>query len=1000
MFHRHLPSRWAYTALCTALLLGSGVPLSAQPVQQPGRAPGQAIDSAYTAAIRAYTTEPFFLTPLVDYLPASATVPTPAAVLGRAVGTPEHLHYPEEVHRYMRAVAEASPRVKVFVMGESEGGREMLLVAISDEATIADLDTHRAMLGALADPRRTSAAEAERLIGQARPIYWATGAIHSPETGSPEMLMEFVYRLAVDESEYIRAIRDNVIVFVTPVVEVDGRARQVDIHMARRKDPEAGVPNSLLWWGEYVAHDNNRDNIAMTLKLSQHIVRTFLEWNPTIMHDLHESASYLYTSTGRGPYNAWIDPILVSEWYRLAHKEVQDMTAFGVPGVYTFDFYDGWGVNYMMWVSNARNSLGRFYETQGARNAANYIVQASVDRQWHRPSTPLREVVWSLRNNVNLQQSGLLIAINEVANNREYYLRNFRVKSERSVAKARAEGPAAYVLPADDPRPGQQARLARLLQQQGIELHRLDAPALVDADTLPAGSLVARLDQPFSRILDMLLDRQFYNPNDPAPYDDVGWTLGPLFNVRTLRVEDVAILDAPMTAVLEPVQAPGGLVPVPGTRVFVVDYNADNRLTSFRYRHRNLRIEAAQREFEVDGRRFRAGSFVIPAQGNPSNLARLLDEAGREFGFTAYGAAAAPAVPTHPVAAPRIAVMHTWQSTQNEGWLRVGLDEYGIPYDYISVHEVRDNPRLRQRYDVILFGPSSSDARTIVRGITGERPLPWMRTDVTPNLGTPNSTPDMRGGLGTQGVLNLENFVRQGGTLITLASSSSLPVHYDFAPAVSIRSPQNLWARGGVFRATLADAGSPLGWGFDPELGVYFNMNSGPIFNVAGQGGGGLVAQARPDDASTLARRSGRGGIGEPDIVQGRARDLGQAGVQAFREQQREAARQQEPDPGAAAAAASRPRIVFRYAQRPQDLLISGGLRNGDELANAPALIDAPLGDGRVIMFSFNPFWRGTTHGSYALVFNALLHHGHLHVGSGPAGPAPTTNAAAGGDGG
>src|SRR5690606_3603105 len=355
--------------------------------------------------------------------------------------------------------------------------------------------------------------------------------------------------------------------------------------------------------------------------------RTFLEYQPTVLHDLHESASYLYTSTGRGPYNAWVDPILINEWNRLAHKEVKEMTAFGVPGVYTHDFYDGWTPNYLFWIANMRNSIGRFYETQAARDASPHIVRTNVDRTWHRPSTPLREVVWSIRNNVNLQQSALLIALGEVADNRREYLENFYLKSVRSVAKARAEGPAAYVMPADDPRPGQQARMLAGLQRQGIEVHRATAPFTVGERTFPAGSYVGRMDQPYSRTADMLLDRQYYNPADQRPYDDTGWTFGPLYNVETVRVEDTSILDVPMALVAEPIRAPGGVEGADGARVFLIDYNADNNLAAFRFRHRNLKIDAAEAAFTHDGREYRAGTFIIPAG---RGMARLLDEAGRE----------------------------------------------------------------------------------------------------------------------------------------------------------------------------------------------------------------------------------------------------------------------------------------------------------------------------------------------------------------------------------
>ncbi len=627
----------------------------------------QAVDEAYTAQIRQFTTEPFFLTPLVDHLPES-DLPTPLDVLGHISGAADVLSYPEEIYEYMRALDEASDRVSVFSIGQTEEGREMLLVVVADEQTIARLDDYKGMLARLADPRTTPEAEAERIIGQAKPIYWATGAIHAPETGSPEMLMELVYRLAAGESEHIRAIRDNVIFMATPIVEVDGRAKVVDLAMAPRKDPNANVPARPLYWGKYVAHDNNRDGMGLSLALMQNITRTFLDYNPTIFHDLHESATYLYTSTGRGPYNPNIDPLVIQEWHRLAYKEVQDLTAMGVPGIYTYDFYDGWAPNYMFWVANMRNSIGRFYETQASRNASNYIVSSNTDRQWHRPSTPLREVVWSIRNNVNLQQSALLVALREVADNRAEYLRNFYRKSQRSVAKTRTEGPAAYAFPADDPRPGMQARLLDLMQRQGVEVHRTTAAASIGDTNLPAGSYVIRMDQPFSRTADILLDIQYYNPNDPRPYDDTGWTLSALFDAKAARIEDTAILDVPMGLVTEPIRAPGGIENADGAAAFIIAYDAGNKLATFRYAHRNLRIEAAEGEFDAAGRSFGPGSFIIRTSGNPGNLARLLGDAAQEYGFTAVGVPQVPAVRTHPVSAPRVAVMHTWLTTQTEGW--------------------------------------------------------------------------------------------------------------------------------------------------------------------------------------------------------------------------------------------------------------------------------------------------------------------------------------------
>src|SRR5499433_1944611 len=276
------------------------------------RDPKIAIDEDYTKKIKEYTTEPFFTSPLTEYLPASKTVPTPKAVLGDIAGAPGILPYSHEVYRYMRMLEKATPRVKVFSIGKTEEGREMIAVAVASERLIAAMDENRARLAKLADPRTINLDdnEADKLVAASTPIYYVTGTIHSPETGAPTALMEMAYRLAVDESAYIKAIRDNVITLITPIVEVDGRDRMADLYNWHLAHPGENYP-PLLYWGKYVAHDNNRDAMGLTLKLSENILNTYIHWKAQVLHDLHESVPYLYDNTiGDEPYNAWLDPIL------------------------------------------------------------------------------------------------------------------------------------------------------------------------------------------------------------------------------------------------------------------------------------------------------------------------------------------------------------------------------------------------------------------------------------------------------------------------------------------------------------------------------------------------------------------------------------------------------------------------------------------------------------------------------------------------------------------
>ncbi|HEV2615034.1 MAG TPA: M14 family zinc carboxypeptidase, partial [Candidatus Acidoferrales bacterium] len=338
-------------------------PIGNQPQQS-----SQKMDTQYTSRIRQYTTEPYLITPLVDHLPASATVPSPDKVLGYIIGTPNKLTHTADIYRYYRALEKASPRVRVFTTGKSEEGRDFMVVAVSDDANIAQLDHYRDITAKLADPRKITPDEAAQLEKNGKPFYWLSGSIHSPETGSPEMLMELAYRLAVEDSPMIDQIRKNTIVLITPVLEVDGRDREVDLYNWEKANPDKPAP-SLLYWGHYVAHDNNRDGIAMALQLSKIQMKTFFTWHPQVLHDLHESIPFLYISTGTGPYNAWLDPLVVSEWQEMAYNEVQKMTDFGVPGVWTHGFYDGWAPNYMMFAEQGHNGIGRFYETFGGRGA-------------------------------------------------------------------------------------------------------------------------------------------------------------------------------------------------------------------------------------------------------------------------------------------------------------------------------------------------------------------------------------------------------------------------------------------------------------------------------------------------------------------------------------------------------------------------------------------------------------------------------------------------------
>ncbi len=580
------------------------------------------------------------------------------------------------------------------------------------------------------------------------------------------------------------------------------------------------------------------------------------------------------------------------------------------------------------------------------------------------------------------------------------------------------EGPAAYVFTADDPRPGAQAELLRLLQAQGCEISRATAAFTVlmpakraparggrggrgaatesatdgaasgstdgaarraeekpkaEPRSFPAGTYVLRMDQPYSRIADTLLDYQYWAPNDPqkSVYDDTGWTFGELSNVQVARVTDVKVLDVAMTRVEGSVKAPGG-VENTGS-IFLINHNADHALVTLRYRFPQASFEAAEEPFEAAGRKFNRGSFIV-RDVSSADLAK----AGQELGIEAYAVDAAPQVKTHPLRAARVALMHTWTSTQHEGWWRMEFDRLKVPYDYISVQTVAARGDLRSRYDAIVFPPAGrGNPQAIISGMPMYgNPLPWKVTPLTPNLGKTDQTDDMRPGMGWMGLEHLQEFVRQGGLLIVSNDTSNFAVTFGLTPGVSITAARNLKVTGSALRSKMVDAASPIAYGFTDNLAIF--ASTPPVFNVSNMaGGGGGGGRRGGDDRS---RPTGRGTADDPDTPQGRAPAEIPEEPHAETWEALPLTDEQLRNPVNVIPPAERPRVVLRYANA-NELLVSGLLDNGGELAQHAAVVDSPYGQGHVVLFSNNPFWRAETQGSYFLVFNAILNFDNLGAG-------------------
>jgi hypothetical protein len=861
----------------------------------------------------------------------------------------------------------------------------MIAAAIADESLLKGAKENGERLAQLADPRTIGLddAKAKPLIDASYPVYYITGTIHSTETGAPTALMELAYRLAVDDSPYIKYIRSHMIVLITPVVEVDGRDRMVDIYKWHRANPGKDWPH-LVYWGHYVAHDNNRDAMGMTLDLTNNVLNTYIGWHAQVLHDLHESVPFLYDNTvGDGPYNAWIDPILANEWAELGWNNVAQMQSFGMPGVFTHGDFDTWSPGYLMFLAGLHNGISRLYETfgnGGADTEKRILTPEQYSRTWYRQNPPLPVVTWSQRDNNNYEESALLSTLSYFSKNTHHFLEDYYEKSKHSVLKPTVEGPAAYILPANEAEVNRQVQLLETLKKQHVELSHLTeaTTAMVPSakrgdqptkETFPAGSFVVRLDQPYSRAADALLDKQYWAPDDPQkhPYDDTGWSFTQLFNLKVVRVTDTSILAAKMTAVDDPASLSGN-VSGAGSVVAIAN-TGQSSLLGLLYKLKDAHVAVAEKEFDAEGKHFDAGSLLI-SDVQDSSLAPAL----KTLSLDASRLTDMPTVPTHTAVAPRIAFMHTWQGTQTEGWWRYEFDHVGVPYKYISTQTVAAEDDLRGKYDVIVFAPAGrASSQDILNGtpMYGNA-LPWQKTELTPNLGLLDSTPDTRPGLGYDGLEHLRKFVQQGGLLITCEDTAQFAIDNGLAPGVSVVHG-GVRVVGSVLNTVFVAPDHPVAWGFDAAVPVMSADGMAfDISNTLGRSGSGRMLM---DPYSQ--RPTGRGSVDDSDVVQGRKDVAPEALVKQKPWEAKPLNEEQLRNNPSVIPVQLRPEVILRFSDA-KGLLLSGLLDSPSSIAEHAIVVDAHLGDGNVLLFANNPVYRGETVGSYPLVFNAILNYQHL----------------------
>ncbi|MGE3822491.1 MAG: M14 metallopeptidase family protein, partial [Isosphaeraceae bacterium] len=805
----------------------------------------------------------------------AADVPTPESHLGFRPGADYRLAGWSEVLSYFRKVDEASDRVAVSVLGKSTEGRDLIAAVVSSPATIGDVSKYQNIQERLHDPRRfQNEEEAAEALEQSKPVVVITCSIHSSETASTLMATELLHELATGDDPGTLEILEKTILVLVPSANPDGVDKVATWYEKTKGQPWEGS-GMIELYHKYAGHDTNRDwfmvNLDETRALSRMLYRA---WFPTMLYDVHQMGSAgarLFVPPFYDPINPNLDPRVHQGIFTIGAHMAADLAAAGKRGVLTNAMYDNWWNGGNRTVPQRHNVVGVLTEAASVKMATPIFLEKSdlkgATRGFpdHKPAVnfvdPWPGGWWRLRDIVEYELICARSILTLAARYRDQFQRNLLAMAREAVQKGGESPPHAWIVPNEQRDPGAAWRLVRALHDTGVEVLRATEPFEAAGARFPAGSWILPAAQPYRAHLKDMMERQNY-PNRltaggkaEPPYDVAGWTLPLQMGVQVVRVDVPFVSKGERVERVEPPQGSIETTENPARYVLTNQSNDDFTLLD------KLLEAGVSVDFVPLAPSWSAdGSSLVTFRATP--LAKsVLDEVLPTVSSKVLASSdARDPGNLIPMKRRRVALYQPWMPSMDEGWTRLVLERFRLPYTTVHNAEVRAG-RLIDRHDVLLI-PSISP-RTLAEGYDpGE-------TD-----------PRYVGGLGQEGVAALREFLDAGGRIDCLDDSceyvieqlnlpvkdvlKGLPTSEFYAPGSILRAVQESSAR---FRPALT-SGAPR------EVAVYFDRSKAFEVTVKGSEVTSILryADANPLESGWLlgpAKLAGKSALMEVTVGKG-----------------------------------------------------------------------------------------------------------------------------------
>jgi len=717
---------------------------------------------------------------LIILISLQAQIESPDVYLNTKIGEDRNLIDWKQISDYFKYISEKSPRIELQKLGHSTLGKPFYLVIISSRQNIADLEKFRSMQKQIAWPELLDENNKEKLIVEARAVVLITLNIHSTEIASSQESVELAYELATSQDERIQNILNNVIILLVPSLNPDGQQMVVDWYREYKGTPYEGSRLPKLYH-PYAGHDNNRDWHYFNLQESRLVADVlYKQWFPEVVFDQHQMGSSgprLFVPPYSDPVNPNIPAVLTSEVNLIGSKIVSDLHDMDLSGIVTGTIFNAYFQGTMSKTPLWHNMVGILSEAASCRIATPvYFPYGSLnsfgpDLPEYKVQTnflnPWRGGWWGIRNIIEYEKAATYSLLDVVANYRKKFIANFYNLNSKNIVNGSTEKPYGFFIPKEQNDHSVLALMLKKLNNAGVRIDRVEKEFTFGEKIITSGSYYISCAQPVRNYIIDLFKKQNYPhlilyPNGPPlqPYDVTTWNMPLQMGIQVIENTHERDIDVKR---LNNFVIISGSTNGNGKYIYFSpnsNWSAPLALTFLQQGKKVWRFTEKTDSFQL-------GSFVI--ENENKNNVQLINSKGIDCILSDK----LQVNKITPLRLPEIGIYQAYSASMDEGWTRLVMDDYNIPYKSLNNSDIITGAGIKN-IDVLIL-PSMSTSN-IVMGLQN-------RKSRDKKIGDVIIPPKYRGGLGKKGIAEILQFVQNGGKLLAIdrsinfaADSLHLPV--------------------------------------------------------------------------------------------------------------------------------------------------------------------------------------------------------------------------------